>query len=435
MLALMSQATKITYCFLLFLLSFGIYGQESNPFTDKNSVFAKHHVGFVLYDLQKDSTLLSYQGATNFVAASNTKLFTFYTSLKTLGDSIPSFLYEVRSDSLIIWGTGDPSFLNPVFSSKQSYHFLAAHQGKMFFSPTNFTGTFYGKGWSWDDYNDDYMAEISPFPMYGNRVQFTFKSNNRLITMPSYFSDKTYPINGRAKFEIIRQLEQNQFGIPLSPVPSSHFSQWIPVKTSYALTAKLLSDTLHREVQLLEIPLPSTANKFYGTSGDSLYKQMLFQSDNFVAEQLMLLNANVLTGELNVSKGIDSVQKKWLQDLPDAPKWVDGSGLSRYNLTTPRALIAVLKKIYQTIPEERLFRLLPAAGQSGTIKKLVPATNQPYIFAKSGSMGGIYNLSGYLITKTGKRMAFSFMNNNIIDSLSVVREGVASYLSVIYQKY
>ena len=431
----MSQATKITYCFLLFLLSFGIYGQESNPFTDKNGAFFKHHVGFVVYDLQKDSTLLSYQDANYFVAASNAKLFTFYTSLKTLGDSIPSFLYEVRNDSLIIWGTGDPSFLNPAFSSKQSYDFLMAHQGKIFFSPTNFSGTFYGKGWSWDDYNDDYMAEISPFPIYGNLAQFAFKTVSKLSVMPSYFSDKTYPINGREKFEVVRQLEQNQFGIPLSPVPPMAFRQWVPFKTSHALTAKLLSDTLHREVQVLEVPLPSTAKKMYATSGDSLYKQMLFQSDNFVAEQLMLMNANALAGELNVSKGIDSVQKKWLSDLPDVLKWVDGSGLSRYNLTTPRTLIAVLKKLYQTLPEERLFRLLPAAGQSGTIKRLVPATNQPYIFAKSGSMGGIYNLSGYLITKTGRRMAFSFMNNNIIDSLSAVRKGIALYLTSIYQQY
>jgi D-alanyl-D-alanine carboxypeptidase/D-alanyl-D-alanine-endopeptidase (penicillin-binding protein 4) len=310
-----------------------------------------------------------------------------------------------------------------------------AHQGKIFFSPTNFSGTFFGKGWSWDDYNDDYMAEISPFPIYGNLAQFVFKTANKLSVMPSYFSDKTYSINGRGKFEIIRQLEQNQFGIPLSPVPSTAFRQWIPFKTSHALTAKLLSDTLHREVQVLEVPLPSTAKKIYATSGDSLYKQMLFQSDNFVAEQLMLMNANALTGELNVSKGIDSVQKKWLKDLPDVLKWVDGSGLSRYNLTTPRTLIAVLKKLYQTLPEERLFRLLPAAGQSGTIKRLVPATNQPYIFAKSGSMGGIYNLSGYLITKTGRRMAFSFMNNNIIDSLSTVRKEMALYLTSLYQQY
>ncbi|MFY7889325.1 MAG: D-alanyl-D-alanine carboxypeptidase/D-alanyl-D-alanine-endopeptidase [Spirosomataceae bacterium] len=431
----MSRTTNFIVCLMIVFFAMNTYAQQTSIFSDKNSVFAKHHVGFALYDLQKDTMLLTYQESQNFVAASNTKLFTFYASLKALGDSIPSFMYEVRNDSLIVWGTGDPSFLNPVFSSKKSYHFLMGHQGKVFFSPANFSGTFYGKGWSWDDYNDDYMAEISPFPIYGNLAQFAFKTPNKLSVMPSFFADKTSLIEGGEKFEIIRQLEQNLFGIPKSPIPPARFSQWIPFKTSPILTAKLLSDTLHREVQLLDAPLSTKAKKFYATSGDSLYKQMLFQSDNFVAEQLMLMLANDSLGVLNVSKGIEQAQKAYLTDLPDTPRWVDGSGLSRYNLATPRTLISVLKKLYQLVPEERLFKLLPAAGQSGTIKKLVPATNHPYIFAKSGSMGGIYNLSGYLITRSGKRLAFSFMNNNVSEPLSSIRKAIAAFLINVSHEY
>jgi len=100
------------------------------------------HVGFYLYDLASKKVKVDYNGAKYFTPASNTKIFTLYTSLKLLGDSISSLKYIKRGDSLIFQGMGDPSFLYPnVFDNGRTFNFLKQHRGGLFFSSTNFLTT------------------------------------------------------------------------------------------------------------------------------------------------------------------------------------------------------------------------------------------------------------------------------------------------------
>jgi D-alanyl-D-alanine carboxypeptidase/D-alanyl-D-alanine-endopeptidase (penicillin-binding protein 4) len=81
----------------------------------------------------------------------------------------------------------------------------------------------------------------------------------------------------------------------------------------------------------------------------------------------------------------------------------------------------------------KLFKVLPAVGQSGTLKSLMPKTDKPFIFAKSGSFSNNYNLSGYLVTKQGKVLCFSLMNNNFVKPMSEIRKEVVKILTEIYQ--
>jgi serine-type D-Ala-D-Ala carboxypeptidase/endopeptidase (penicillin-binding protein 4) len=400
---------------------------------NESPVFAHNHTGFSLYDLSENKSLLEHNANRYFIPASNTKLFTYYASLKTLSDSIPAFHYQISGDSLILWGTGDPSFLNPDLPKSKALDFLKNRSEKIYFSNDNFTGSFFGDGWSWDDYNDYYASEISGFPIHGNIVRFTGNKENTLTVNPNFFSEKTYNWSKSNTFSVQRDMGANLFSYPAGKEIKANYEQDVPFKTGAEVTTALLADVLKKDVVLINKSLEKSAKVFYSLPADTLYRRMLHVSDNMIAEQLMVLNANVLANELNVTVGINKAKEKYLSDLPDAPKWVDGSGLSRQNLFTPRSIITLLQKIHEIVPEERLFKILPAAGQSGTLKNLMK-TDKPFIFAKSGSLNNNYCLSGFLVTKKGKTLIFSMMNNNFMESTSNIRKEVISILSQIHEE-
>jgi D-alanyl-D-alanine carboxypeptidase/D-alanyl-D-alanine-endopeptidase (penicillin-binding protein 4) len=148
----------------------------------------------------------------------------------------------------------------------------------------------------------------------------------------------------------------------------------------------------------------------------------------------MLLCAQIISDTLNVKKSIDFAQDNLLPDLDVNIKWVDGSGLSIYNLFTPQSMIYILDKIYTLVPEQRLFSLLPAGGVSGTIKNWYKA-EVPYVFAKTGTLSNVHCLSGYIKSNSGKILIFSFMHNNYISSTNSIRFEMEKVLRQIREEF
>ena len=91
----------------------------------KNSaVIKQYQVGFALYNMEEKKMIFQKDADKYFTPASNTKLYTFYASLKMLPELMPALKYVERNDSLIFWGTGDPSFLQFAVKDKSAYNFL-----------------------------------------------------------------------------------------------------------------------------------------------------------------------------------------------------------------------------------------------------------------------------------------------------------------------
>lgn len=391
------------------------------------------HIGFALYDPELKKTVFEYQADRYFTPASNTKIFTLFASLKLLGDSIPALYYTDRNDSLIVWGSGDPGLLyKNVFDNGRTFQFLKNQKHPLYISMSNFYTTTFGSGWAWDDYNSSYSAERNSFPVYGNIVSFE-SDRKGYRTEPPFFRPFVKPGNRKDHAELIRNFDSNDFTFHPSP-DNRRYQEDLPFKTDSILTGLLLRDTLQREVRVVGKRIPSDKKVLYSIPADSLYKVMMQQSDNFIAEQLLLVCSGMLTDSLKTEIAINHVKKNFLNDLSDEPIWVDGSGLSRYNLFTPRSVVELWDKIYRLVPQQRLFELLAVGGKPGTLKNYYKAET-PYIFGKTGSLSNNHCLSGFLITKKGKTLIFSFMNSNFTKPGGDVRNNMQRILKTIYEKY
>ncbi|MEJ7643172.1 MAG: D-alanyl-D-alanine carboxypeptidase [Chryseolinea sp.] len=392
----------------------------------------RDHTGFMLYDPQTQKSIFEYNSATYFTPASNTKIFTFYTALSIIRDSIPAFRYVERGDSLIFWGTADPSLLyDEVYSTDRVTSFLGSTQKSLYFASGNYQTSHFGNGWAWDDYNDYYSAERSSLPVYGNLIHL-IASPSAIDVMPEYYkkfiSYSTLPDNQRA----LRNPYSNIINVHVPVI--QNFETHIPARMDNDLVAHLLSDTLKRTVTLVDKQLPDNAATFYASPSDSIYKVMMQESDNFIAEQLLLVCAGILSDTLKPEIAIKYMKQNGLKDLADEPIWIDGSGLSRYNLFTPRSIVQLWEKLYKMVPSKRLFPLLAIGGKAGTIRNLYKA-EPPYIFGKTGSLSNNHCLSGYLVTRKGKTLIFSFMNSNFAGPTSEVRNNMQIILRRIYENF
>jgi D-alanyl-D-alanine carboxypeptidase/D-alanyl-D-alanine-endopeptidase (penicillin-binding protein 4) len=403
-----------------------------------SAVVRDHFTGFALYDMDQKCMIYQLNADKYFTPASNTKLFTFYTCLKMLGDSIPALRYAIHQDSLIFWGTGDPSFLHSGLKAIKAFNFLKNQDKRLFFSSGWYQNDFYGSGWAWDDYNDYYQAEINELPIEDNvAVLYAGKDGGLQIT-PSLLKmylkcDSNYKPKA---FRVRRDFLNNVFVYPAMPVPAN-YHQEIPRKINTDITIALLQDTLKKPVIETHLPLASDAKVIYDDNADTVYRHMLQPSDNFIAEQLLLVCSSVKFNTLNADSVIQYSKTHYLNDLPDAPQWVDGSGLSRFNLFTPRSIVTLLCKISDEIKNDGLLHsLMPAGGVVGTIKSAYKTDNgQPFVWAKTGSLLNNHNQSGYIVTRKGKRLAFSFMNNNFTRPSREIRDEMVRIITYIHDNY
>lgn len=426
--------------------------KKAGPFAtifDTSKVFSANYTGFALYDPAGDSLIYGKNENRYFTPASNTKLYTFYTGLKQLPDSLRALEYVVRGDSLIFWGTGDPSFLHPDFGNGKVYNFLKNSDHKLYFSDSNFDDRQQGPGWSWSDYRYYYQTEKSPLPMYGNTASFEMQeitlhkiadTDSGLAVSPPYF--RSFIKNKRRANDedpiVFRELDGNS--IEYQPkADTSTYTVNKPFHYTPQLVTGMLSDTLHKPIAYIDdIEKPESTKVLYSIPADTAYKHMLRPSDNFIAEQLLLVTASELGKPLNSRSVIRKMKSEYLDILPQEPQWVDGSGLSRYNMFTPRSMVRLLRAIdHEFADSGKLYHLLPAGGERGTIGSWYAARDggPPYVFAKTGTLSNNHCLSGFVITDSGKKLIFSFMNNHYVGSSSVVKKEMEKVLWYIHENF
>lgn len=420
---------KITVCIFLIALIAGCSStkrsiRKSTTAALQTPFYDSQFTGLLVINSQNKDTLLDFNSAKYFTPASNTKIFTLFAALQLLPDSLPAFNYKVQEDTLFVEGTGDPTLLHPYFEQGETIDFMRKYS-HIAIHLDNFKEEKLGSGWAWDDYQYYYQPEIGPLPLYGNVT--TISNPGSLRVSPAYFTDSVTAMAYRKN----RELERNRF----------YFSPWrkdtleVPYRTDPQLTRNLLAEVLQKEVSLVPKMPPGTKRTQYGIARDTVLSRMMQVSDNFLAEQLLVLGSSTLSDTLSGAKVREHLLEHQLADLEQPPRWVDGSGLSRYNLFSPRSIVAVLDKMHTTTPQDQLFGFFPTGGVNGTLKEWYTGNPEPYIHAKSGSLGNVYCLSGYLLTKSGKTLIFSFMNNHFRHPSSEVKRRMQTLFETIRDTY
>lgn len=432
------QIRKTLLVFSILLYSNVSLGQESeiinrylglDSLLNERSFFGNHPTGFVLFDLDSQRVLYEKNSHLNFIPASTTKLLTFYGSVVVLKDSLPALRYVESNGGITFWGTGFPTWYYKNLPHAKISEFLGRFK-TVRFSDSNWQDEAFGYGWQWDDYYYSYSSEKSPFPIYGNFVTY---SNQKRTPISNISNFNKVTINNTKEIKHVeRSFHSNDFYF--NPNTYTATKSELPFITSSELFAKLAENQINKPVGLSKDILPAFHQVFYGGTLRPLWIEMLQESDNFIAEQLLLMISDAQFLELNSERAIDFIQKTYLWDLPDKPQWVDGSGLSRHNLITPRSMIALMVKLEEVMPRGQIMRLLPQGGINGTLKNNFKARS-PYIYAKTGTISNNLSLVGYIVADSGKIYAFAFMNNNYLNKSAEIRREMEKVMVYIKEKF
>jgi serine-type D-Ala-D-Ala carboxypeptidase/endopeptidase (penicillin-binding protein 4) len=138
-------------------------------------------------------------------------------------------------------------------------------------------------------------------------------------------------------------------------------------------------------------------------------------SENLHAEILLRTVAREQTGIGSLDGGL-KIEQKFLTSIgiPLGDVLVDdGSGLSRENLVTPRAVVTLLQYVRQQPWGDAFVSTLPVAGLDGTLEHRMNGTPaESRIQAKTGSVARVQALSGFATTLRGEHLIFSLFDNH-----------------------
>lgn len=440
---------------VLFLMSCSLSRRTADTVRDTllgDSSLRQAHVGVALFDPGAGKWLYRHQADRFFVPASNTKIITCYAAMKHLGDSLEGMVWQDLDTALVLWPTGDPTLLHADYQQQPVIDFLRSASKPIYLATGDWQTTPLGSGWSWDDYSAYYMAERSPLPVYGNIIRWTQSVASK--EQPTHPGDTVdvfitsepevdWPVDftapdPRGRFSVARSRDANRYLVTEGRRADETVE--VPFVTQVAATAvTLLSDTLHKNLTILPDRASSdisvSRNRYVVKSRplDSMLRPLMHRSDNFFAEQALLMTAHRLTGRFREGEATDLLLRTTFAGMPHLPRWADGSGLSRYNLFTPSDFVWVLDRMRADFGMARVQGILPTPG-TGTMRGY-GADLTGRVYAKTGTLSGVVALSGYLQADSGRWLIFSLLVNNHRGSAADIRKCFEVFLRDVKALY
>ncbi len=453
--------------------------------------FAAAAWGVKIASLRSGATLYEHNSQQLLKPASNAKLFTTALALDRLGPDhrIRTSLYartrpgpagELDGD-LIVFGRGDPSFaarfhnnshadnLGPIVRALAQAG-VKRIRGDLVADESFFRGPPLGSGWTWDDLDYYYGAEVSALTVEDNVLDLILKPGAavgdpvRFVPLPTTsflaFSNRAVtvaPGAGPVSVHLQRPLGENVVylhgQIPLNVTnvydaisvhrPALWFAHLLKAsmaRHSVALDGNLRAvNWLDREItpghtndwiELAHVESPPLRDIVTLTlkPSQNLYAQLLLLQVGAWAET-QRPDSNLPSQTNGIRQTTEEIglaeMRRFLTEAGIGRGDVlldDGSGLSRATLLTPNATVQLLTYMHQHRHREAFRQALPVAGVDGTLRRRMkdtPAAGNAQ--AKTGTMRHVHTLSGYTTNRAGDELVYSLMLNNFAGEESTAR--------------
>ncbi len=471
----MPALAALPFLFISFLTSCSVGVSTLRPITELNKeekikeeiatllqdeFFKSSQIGIDIYDLTNEKYLYRKNEKQLFHPASNLKLLTSLSALKFLPEDYKlrtsAYYNGTREDSVI---NGDLIFtggFDAEFSTRDLDSIAYATKelgirkinGNIYADVSMMDSLYFGSGWMWDDNPEIYNPYLSPLSINRNGVKFIYQPDTAGSTVSIEVKPESKFYNFKnlsettnsdtSDFEITRDWLNNKNDFTASGYLSVH-SKKDSIELNVVHPEKYFISLAKEQFEKngIEIgdvrdtlTLPSGATKLIEFSRplDSLLVYMDKQSDNLSAELLLRTTGMELYGKpATAKKGIKLIDS--LITLagynPKNYRIVDGSGLSEYNLISAELLAGLLKYTYKNDYNnyKRLINALPVSGKDGTLKnRLKDSTTYQKITAKTGTLSGVSNLSGYLEAQSGRLICFSILVQHFAGSSAKARK-------------
>ena len=416
------------------------------------------NLGIIIQSMHNGKIIYKKNADHFFVPASMLKLFTATASLLYFGPDFhfstilfaekkPDALGLIRGN-LLLHFDADPTLTQDdlealIIHLKKNN--VSEITGNLYLDNTQFDQVFYGPGWMWDELNLCYAAPLSSIIIDKNCFYFYLapgadvgvpaelvglQSGQLISVMSTVLTQKT---SKKCKLYLEASNRNSYYLQGCVKLNSQPKEMSLAIKNvdlyAKSLVKSLLNKygiKLHGRVILGkpdQVPSKSLVTH-YSLPLSFVLSDMLKNSDNMIADALYKKLATSYYHKpatwADGKRAIRAVLADKANIDFEHMSVVDGAGLSRYNLVTPRQLSKLLYYIYHT-PDVAKFILpaLPKAGIDGTLEKRMTniaklKDHDILVRAKTGSMTGVSGLAGYVKTKEGTVLSFVISINGFL---------------------
>ncbi|MCM3080934.1 D-alanyl-D-alanine carboxypeptidase/D-alanyl-D-alanine-endopeptidase [Brevibacillus invocatus] len=416
---------------------------------DENSMGL--HAGIAIYDMTDQTYLYQHQANRSFIPASTLKLFTTITALDRLG---PSYQWKTEvhvlgsmsadgavNGNLVLKGYGDPTLTvddlkGIAVALKQKG--IKKVNGNLFVDESYFDSQRLGMGWMWDDEPYGYSAQLSGLAVEKNSVELTIapgpagaavlnmqpattmlKINNQITTVANSTERNITIDRPRGKNEMILTGTIGAQAKPyLQDVTMEDPALFVGELWKKELTAQGIAVQAQSSVKKTVVSKSSLLHTHLSKPLSEMIVELNKDSDNFYADMLLKTLGATQKGQGSFSAGSEVVSDMLQRaGVPEGYRVVDGSGLSRFNWITAEQMVTLLDFVQKQSYRDVLEASLPIAGVDGTLASRMKGTiAEKKAIAKTGSMGGVNALSGYVTAQNGHKLAYSIMTNGVYKS-------------------